>query len=128
MVTRTLTAIVSIFIIFLLSFLIWHFFLSIYEVKYLYEFPGDKLRLNSEYYIECVGLNSLGWEIKYRDLENKFEIQNGVELIELLNSKLKNQFLFIPKRTGNFTLIASSKYSLNPTQFNFTIIDKLENP
>ena len=121
MVHKTLTGIIFIIVFFLMSFIVWHFFISIYEVKYHVKFPSDHLTLNSDYYIQFVGLNSLGWEISFRDLEINIKLENEDKVIEILDSKRKNIFRFRTKRIGDFTFLASSKYSLNPTRFAFTV-------
>lgn len=121
MVPKTLNVLVLLIIIIIFSFLIWHFFLSIYEVKYYP--PSEILVINTEYKIQSVGVNALGWEIKFRNLECNFVIDKEENKIEFLKSDYQNQALFLTKSAGEITIYADSKYSLNPTPLKFTITD-----
>ena len=105
----------SILGVLLLSLLIWHFIFSIYEVKYVYKFDPSSLKVGEEYHVECIGLNSLGWEINYRDLHFEYKILAGKELIDQLN-KLKRNILRIRFiKNGEVKIQLNSKYALNPT-------------
>lgn len=120
---RILIYILSFFFFALVLFFCWHFLLSIYEVKYKTNFKSDVLVIDNEYFIKCVGLNSLGWEINYRNLNCNFNIISGDELIRIEKSKDKNEFIFIPKSAGKLVIQTNSQLSLNPSQFNLKIIN-----
>ena len=121
MVPKTLNALLLLIIGLIFSFLIWHFFLSIYEVKYFS--PSKILIVDTEYKIKCVGLNALGWKITFRNLDCRFVLENDEKKIEFLASDQQNQALFLTKIIGDVIIYADSKYSLNPTLFKFTITD-----
>lgn len=120
MVNKTLT--VSIFIVFslLALFFIWHFLLSIYEVKFILSPESGFLNKNQNYEIEAVALNSLGWEIRFRDLYCEYQILEGSDLIEVKTTS-QNKFKLIAKSVGKVNILANSKYSLNPSIIKLSI-------
>jgi hypothetical protein len=120
MAQKILTTIILLAIIFLVSFISWHFLFSIYEVKFNVSAVENKLNRNSEYNIECIGLNSFGWEIRYRDLECSYQFEEGQDLVEILRDS--NHLIFKTKRKGSLTILANSKYALSPTIFKFIVI------
>jgi len=113
----TISIVASIFLV----FLIWQFIFSIYEVKYEYNFMHNTLEKDTEYLIECVGVNFLGWAIKYRDFECKYKIEEGSDLIVILNSDNNNNFYFKTLDKGILIMRIFSKYSLNPTKIKLSI-------
>ena len=114
---RILIYSISALILILLLFFCWHFLLSIYEVKYKTNFENDVLALNNEYFIKCVGLNSLGWEINYRDLKCDYTVISGIELIRVEKTKNNNEFIFVPHSAGKIVIQANSVLSLNPSEY-----------
>ncbi len=120
--SKVLTTIILFVIVFLLSFIGWHFFLSIYEVKFELSAAQSDIYSNSEYSIKCVGLNSLGQDIRFRDLECNFQFKEGQELVELLRTEDSNHLLFKTIKAGRISILASSKYALNPTKLKYTVI------
>jgi hypothetical protein len=104
-------------------FLIWHFFFSIYEVKFIPNFDGTNLKASTNYKIEYYGINSFGQKLTFRQIPIKFEIVEGKNLIEKIDSSTKNQFSFITKLdSGIVKFQLSSQYSLNSSIFTFTIL------
>lgn len=122
MVQKRLIIIISISSVIVLSFFVWHFIISIYEVRYVYDFHPNELSVNSEYCIDIVGINSLGWEIKYRNLDINFEIELGKENIEIF--EYQNKICFLTKNPGDFSILLFPVYSLNPTLIKGKIINK----
>ncbi len=120
MVKKTLFTLFAIVLIFLLSFFIWHFFLSIYEVKYEPSVNEKELKCNSEISIQTVGINSFGWELPFRKIKSKVEIIEGNDLIKLTR---KNNFIIIKtlNKEGKFIIKVLPEFSLNPTEFTFRI-------
>ena len=119
---KVLTTIILFVIVFLLSFIGWHFFLSIYEVKFELSAAQSDIYSNSEYSIKCVGLNSLGQEIRFRDLECNFHLNEGEELVQILSTEDSNHFMFEALKAGSISILANSKYALNPTKIKYTVI------
>jgi len=105
----------------LLSFFVWHFFLSIYEVKYEKSIEGNEIVSNSELTIETIGVNSLGWELPFRTIISKVEIKSGKDLIKLSqnNNSIKINIL---GNVGEFSIIVIPKLSLYPTKFSYKIV------
>ncbi|MCW8849121.1 MAG: hypothetical protein OQJ81_04005 [Melioribacteraceae bacterium] len=108
-------------------FFCWHFLVSIYEVRYKTSFKSDALTLNNQYFIKCVGLNSLGWEINYRDLKCNFTVISGNELIRVGKTISKNEFIFIPLSAGQLIIQANSQLSLNPSEYKLEILNSTVN-
>ncbi len=121
MVKSTVVTSLILVLVFLLSFFIWHFFLSIYEVKFNTSVNGSILNCNSELTIKTIGVNSLGWELPFRTIESKVEIIDGNDLIELF--QFENSIVVKTLSTeGQFTIKVIPKLSLNPTQFSCNIM------
>lgn len=114
----------SIIILVICLFLCWHFIFSIYEVKYKHNYPNEKLVIDNNYKIKCVGLNSFGWEIDYRDLGTTFTIITGSKLIKIDEISEQNQFSFSPIFAGEISIEVNSKFSLNPTLYKLQIVEK----
>ncbi|PID59509.1 MAG: hypothetical protein CR986_05600 [Ignavibacteriae bacterium] len=102
--------------IFFILLIVWHFFLSIYEVKIISEFNPEELKLKKKYTVKCVGLNAQGNELSFRNLECKFEIIEGKENIKILDEKENNSLLFSTIKAGSLVIEIESKYSLRPAQ------------
>ncbi len=105
-------------------FFVWHFLLSIYEVKFYNNFPDKNLEANSKYYLLCSGINSFGWRLNWRDINPSINILEGDSLVEIKKvSNNKYEFL-TGEGEGSFTFEISSAFSLNPTRFTLHIIQK----
>jgi len=118
---KTLVISIIIILFFLLSFFIWHFFLSIYEVKYNTSLEGSTINCNSELTIKTIGINSFGWELPFRKIESKVKILERDELIVL--SQYENSIVIKTLSTeGEFTIKIVPNLSLNPTKFKYKIV------
>lgn len=124
MIKKLIILLSSLFVLFLLSFIAWHYLLSIYEVKYNLLFDQDKMFMNRTYCISSIGYNAFGWEIGFRNLGTNVIIENGKELVDILDSEDRNKICFRPLSSGEFSIIVNSKYSLRPSKFNFIINEK----
>lgn len=111
----------SLFILVVISFFCWHFIFSIYEVKLKNNFSDKRLVVDNNYEINCVGLNSLGWEIKYRNLDCNFMVQVGSDLIKINNGKKENNFSFSTLASGELVIEVNSLFTLNPTRYKLII-------
>ena len=120
MVTKTLVALFTIVLIFLLSFFVWHFLFSIYEVKYKPSINEKELKCNSEISIQTVGINFFGWELPFRKIKSQIKIIEGNDLIKLTQ---KDNFVIIKtlNREGKCIIKILPEFSLNPTEFIFRI-------
>lgn len=114
----------SIFALIVVMFFCWHFFLSIYEVKLKHNFPEKSLLVENSYEINCVGLNSVGWEIKFRNLDCRFTVQSGNHLIKVNIGNDENKFNFTTLAAGELAIEVNSQYSFNPTRYKFVITDQ----
>ena len=122
---RIVIYILSVFLFTVILFFCWHFLLSIYEVRYKTNFNNDLIAINNQYSIKCVGLNSLGWEIDFRDLKCSFTVISGNELIRFEKTKNKNEFIFSPHFVGLLIIQSYSEFSLNPSEFKLKILNDL---
>lgn len=111
----------SIFALIVVLFFCWHFFLSIYEVKLKHNFPDKSLIVENSYEINCVGLNSVGWEIKFRNLECDFIVKSGSDLIKVNIGNDENKFNFTTLASGELEIEVNSQYSFNPTRYKLII-------
>ena len=118
--------VISLSISALILFFSWHFLLSIYEVKYKTSFKTDSLTLNTSYKINCVGLNSLGWEIQFRDLKCNFKVISGNNIVKIEDTTHNNEFVFTPHSAGIVVIQADSEFSLNPSEFKLNISNMIE--
>lgn len=121
MVKSTLVTLFIIILLLLLSFFLWHFFLSIYEVKFDTSVDGSTLNCDSELTIKTIGVNSLGWELPFRTIISKVEISNGQGLFNLS----EDENLIKIKTFGNegeFSIKVIPELSLNPTKFSYKIV------
>ena len=121
MVKKPLIIIISIVVLTVVSIFTWLIFFSIYEVKYIYDFNPSELNLNTEYCIECVGINSLGQKISYRELDFNIILEDAEDKIELIGDNSKNIICFKTFNTGKCSFLITSKYSLNPSPLNIQI-------
>lgn len=96
-------------------FLVWFFYLNIYEVKFKYNFDPNDIQIGVHYIIQCKGINLLGKEIGFRDLECSYQIDAGSEIIEFAKIHNRNNFEIVFTQKGIVKLLLSSKYSLNPS-------------
>ena len=121
MVKSTLLTSLIIVLLLLLSFFVWHFFLSIYEVKYKSSIEGNVVTCNSELIIETIGVNSLGWELPFRTIISKVEITNGQDLFNLSQDKNSIKIKILDNE-GDFSIKVIPMLSLNPTKFSYKIV------
>ncbi len=122
---KTLITLITIVLLFLLSFFVWHFFLSIYEVKYKFPFNEAEVKCNSEISIQTAGINSFGWELPFRKIRSKVKITEGNDLIKLTQ---KGNFIIIKTlgKEGKFVIEVLPEFSLNPTEFAIRIVNMKE--
>lgn len=114
---------ISFFGLFVTFFIIWFFFLSIYEVRFVYDFNPKDLIINSEYRIKCEGVNLLGGKIDWRDLGFTFDVKDGKDIISYhFNSP--NQYSFKITGKGNGVIELNSKFALNPTIISVRAMDQ----
>ena len=118
---KPLIASISIVVLIITLIFIWLIFFSIYEVKYIYDFNPSELNINTEYCIECVGINSLGQKISYRELDFNIILEDAEDKIELIGDNSKNIICFKTVNTGMCSFLITSKYSLNPSPLNVKI-------
>ena len=124
MLKSILIPILILVLVIALSLVVWHFFFSIYEVKYSLNFSNNSIKTNSKFVIESYGLNSLGQKLGWRKINNSVKILEGDEFVkEILVSK-QNQIIFLTNsNTGKIILKVESKFSLNPAIFTFLVED-----
>ena len=116
-ISKKLTLLISIIALFIITFFSWHYLFSIYEVKFKYEFNPSELKTNQSYKICAVAINSLGWNLKFRELGLSHKIINGKNIVEISNIPEYNSINFKVLNFGEFILELNSKFSLNATRF-----------
>lgn len=105
-----------------LAFVAWHFLLSIYEVRYVYDFDPQKLIPNQEYIIKCEGINSFGGVVQWRELGFTIDIKKGEDNI-VYKFKSPNQYHFKIITKGNGAIELGSKFAINPTILSVSTIE-----
>ena len=107
-------------LLFIISFIVWHFLLSIYEVKFETSYNTSSLKPNSTLTIKTIGINSLGWELPFRTIKSKVEIVEGRDLIQL--TKESNSIIIKTlDKEGEFTLKIIPVLSFSSSVFKFKI-------
>jgi hypothetical protein len=92
-------------------------------VKYKYDFEPNNIKTNTEYSITCIAVNSLGWEISFRNLNFSVTVESGNEFIELGNADRKNTKVFMLLKAGTTVLRLDSDFSLNPTKITLISVN-----
>jgi len=123
MISKILAVGLIVLVVSVISFFIWHFVFSIYEVKYKFGSDPDNLKLNKVYSIKGFGLNALGWEMNFRELHMTAEIEDNNYNIKLITTSEKNQVVFETLKTGIFTVLINSKYSISQSRLEFRILN-----
>lgn len=124
MLKSILIPILILVLVIALSLVVWHFFFSIYEVKYSLNFSNNSIKTNSKFVIESYGLNSLGQKLGWRKINNSVKILEGDEFVkEILVSKQNQIIILTNSNTGKIILKVESKFSLNPAIFTFLVED-----
>lgn len=104
----------------LMAIFLWFFFINIYEIK-LTTSTSD-VSPNDERIIEIkiIPLNSFGDKAWFRTVNGNFEIERGIELIEILSSlEDTDKIKFKSKnKAGQVVISASSSYGLFITQLS----------
>lgn len=111
---------VIVIIVSFVVFFVWHYLFSIYEVKIIYDFNNRNLKMKKNYCVKCVGLNSFGHQLSFRDLDCQFNIIQGAEIIKS-NKSEQNKFCFTPITYGKIVLEINSKFSLLTNQLSFFV-------
>ena len=115
-----LISLIVLVLLFVISFLIWHFFLSIYEVKYKSIPDTLNVKCNSEIRIKIIGINSFGWELPFRKIKSKVEVLKGSDLIEL--SEEKNKIIIKTlSEEGEVLIKIKPELALSATEFLFLV-------
>jgi len=98
---------------------VWFFFINIYEIKLT---SSAEHSLNDEKIIEIqiIPLNSFGRKAWFRTVNGNFEIEKGIELIEILTSlEDTDKIKFKSKnKAGQVVISAYSSYGLFITQLS----------
>jgi hypothetical protein len=71
--------------------------------------------LDKVYKLECVAVNSLGWDLKFRDCKLSCKIEKGEGMMDILPNSENNILYFSLTGKGEIRILLNSKYSLNPT-------------
>ena len=111
-------------VIIILGLLAYMNIFNIYEVTIRVE-PNEIFEDNqSVITITAVPLNSFGKKVPFRDVNAKFEISEGKELVTVLKKDEKKGILILKStnKTGRVEIIVISDKSLLPTIVDFTII------
>jgi len=107
----------------LLLLAIHHYIFSIYEVTF--EQSSSKLFADdqSTFIINAIPVNALGMRAPFRKSNTKYEIREGIELVDVLINDYESGRLKLRARskTGKVIIYAKSEYSLLPTSFEIII-------
>lgn len=118
---KYLAIVTTLILLVIISFVVWHFLLSIYEVKFETSNDASILKPNSTLTIKTIGVNSLGWELPFRTIKSKIEIIEGKDLIKL--SQMGNSVIIKTlDKEGNFAVKIYPNLSFNPTVLEYRIL------
>lgn len=113
--------------ILILAFAVHQYIFSIYEVTY--NVSGYKLYADNQstVTIQAVPVNALGFIPPFRNSNTVFEIKEGNDLIEIVESNYETGKFVIKAKdlTGVVIIHAKSKYALLPSSFEIIILPNL---
>lgn len=121
MFSKPVNILVLISVLLIVSFLLWHFWFSIYEVNYKIKFDAEKLKVGNNYKISVYGINFWGRKFFNRNLQCDFSIEGKHEIVKIKTQK--NYCTIIPLKPGKFRLTISSKFSRNPSYIDLSIVE-----
>jgi len=107
----------------LMAIFLWFFLINIYEIKLISS--ADELSLNDERIIEVqiIPLNSFGHKAWFRTVNGNFEIEKGIELIEIFTSLENTEKIKFKRKNkaGQVVISTSSSYGLFITQLSIEL-------
>ena len=116
MFINKVTSLILIIAVLIISYLSWHYLLSIYEVKYVYNFTPSSIRVDHIYKIKAMAKNSLGWNLTFRNSDINLTVIKGHSLVKIIKDSNDNIVSFSVLGKGEIDLEINSKYALNPTR------------
>lgn len=119
----SMTILVSIITTLIIFSWIWHYLLSIYEIKFIYDFNPSEIRINQNYYVKATAKNSYGWDLNFRNTDLTLNVIKGGSLINIKNDSISNCVSFRVIKGGEIELELNSKYSLNQTRLKINCRD-----
>lgn len=107
---------------------IWLYFFSIYEVRYVSN--PDKLTTDASSSVEitAIPINSFGVKAIFRQPHTDFFIEEGGDLIDYEKFNNENRIVKLKSKgkAGKVTLILRSKHSLNPAIIVVPVVEKIK--
>jgi hypothetical protein len=118
---------ISISFLLLISFFLWQYVFSIYEVEIKVEPKVIYADSNSMLTIEAIPINSFGKEILFREIECNFQFIEGRELVEVIEkNKIIGKLIIKAKNNyGKVVIKIRTNYSIAPTLVEINILKNL---
>ncbi len=104
-------------IILILGLLVYYFIFNIYEVTFLIKPKTLFADYKSTTIIKAIPINALGYEVPFRSVNAKIEIEEGNDLIDIIKAN-ENKGIFILRakdRPGKVVVLIKSDKSLLST-------------
>ncbi len=109
--------------ILIISFALYQYVFSIYEVTY--SIQPEKLYADNQstVTIKAIPINSFGWKAPFRNAYAKFDISEGSELVSVVTEKSDEGIIVLKakNKTGKVVVLIHSKYALLPSSIEITI-------
>lgn len=108
----------------LLLILTYNYLIKIYEVKVELKPKNLYTDINSTIEIQVIPINALGFKALFRSTKSSFEIVEGEELIQIINSDSKESKLILKSRgkEGKVGIKVFSEHSLFPQYIEIAIL------
>ncbi len=108
----------------LLLILTYNYLIKIYEVKVELKQKNLYIDINSTIEIQVIPINALGFKALFRSTISSFEIVEGEELIQIIDSDSKESKLTLKSRgkEGKVGIKVFSEHSLFPQYIEISIL------
>jgi hypothetical protein len=106
---------------FVLLYVIWYFYFNIYDVNFSvsnYDLYADD---NSIAKIEIFPINSFGNRIHLREVEGDFIIEEGKDLVQVIEKHKSSITIKTKNQIGNIKILIKCKYLLFPISIDLII-------
>lgn len=121
--SKTTIVVLAVFLIIVLTFVLWQYLFSIYEVSFKVSETVLYADSRSIAKIEAVPLNALGHKAPFRVSPSVFEFQEGKDLVDIVGNYPEKGVIILraKDKPGKIVLSVKTKFSLWPTLIEIII-------
>ncbi|MBK7868638.1 MAG: hypothetical protein IPJ75_17490 [Ignavibacteriales bacterium] len=104
----------------IISFLIFNYYFSIYEVTFG-KVP-EKVKIGDSVTISLTPVNGAGTKVPFRTSPFEIKFIEGESTVKVINDKsAEGEFIFKTTSPGNIKLLVTPKHALKPTLFEIVV-------